>query len=131
SLQHAFLYENNTMYDLGTLGGTSSLARSINDEGNIVGWAHTASQDQHAFLYQDGAMYDLNDFIDPELDFTLYFAYDINEQGDIVGWGTNTNGDIRGFVLYNNETAPAVPEPATVILLLCAFISLYGKKTTN
>src|SRR6516165_8387490 len=42
--------------DLGTLGGTSSLANAINNAtpAQVVGWADTASAEQHAFRWTQG-----------------------------------------------------------------------------
>ncbi|MGP0065390.1 MAG: hypothetical protein ACLQGP_17530 [Isosphaeraceae bacterium] len=36
---HAFLYSGGVMQDLGTLGGTSSMATAINGGGAVVGWS--------------------------------------------------------------------------------------------
>jgi len=47
------------MTDLGTLGGTESLARGINDSGQVVGYSATASGHWYAFLYYGGTMADL------------------------------------------------------------------------
>ena len=48
---HAFLYSGWNMTDLGTLGGTWSLAYGINDSGQVVGWVTTAFKlSLHVFL---------------------------------------------------------------------------------
>jgi len=46
--------------NLGTLGGTASVAEGINDRGWVVGSANLASdQNGHAYLWRDGVMTDL------------------------------------------------------------------------
>jgi probable HAF family extracellular repeat protein len=56
---HAYLWQNGTMNDLGTLGGNRSRALAINKSGQIVGCADVNNSTVHAFLWQNGAMADL------------------------------------------------------------------------
>jgi probable HAF family extracellular repeat protein len=56
---HAFLWEAGTMKDLGTLGGTTSSARAIDDDGVIFGLSAIASGESHVFRWEKGAMKDL------------------------------------------------------------------------
>ena len=46
--------------DLGTLGGTYSVAHGINDAGQVTGYAYLAGNStEHAFLYSGGSLQDL------------------------------------------------------------------------
>ena len=50
--QHATLWNNGTMIDLGTLGGANSYAFAVNASGQIIGISDTASRQSHATLWQ-------------------------------------------------------------------------------
>ena len=88
--------------DLGTLGGSHSKALSINNNGQIVGWAQNNSGTQHAFLYSGGLMQDLDNL--PNSYASV--ANDINNLGQVVGstYIANPNGQHVGFhaFLYSN-----------------------------
>src|SRR5689334_14220953 len=56
---HAFLWSNGVMTDLGTLGGSVSLAHAINDQGVVVGEASKVGGEMHAFVWKNGVMTDL------------------------------------------------------------------------
>src|SRR5262244_2750025 len=45
--------------DLGTLGGTASIAFGINNAGRVGGGANMRGQNQHPFLWDKGQMIDL------------------------------------------------------------------------
>lgn len=80
--EHAFLWENGKMTDLGTLGGRRSLARAINIQGQVVGWSEiTGSQTAHAFLWSNGEMKDLGTLPG----FVGSNAASINDRGQVVG----------------------------------------------
>ena len=57
-VSHGFLWENGRMKDLGTFGGSESLAEGINNSGEIVG-AFISNGKRRAFLWQHGKMLDL------------------------------------------------------------------------
>jgi probable HAF family extracellular repeat protein len=82
----AVLWDRGEGIELGTLGGAISLAKGINNLGQIVG-AADAVHGRHAFLFDSGTMLDLNDLIPPGSGWILVEANDINDDGVIVGWG--------------------------------------------
>jgi probable HAF family extracellular repeat protein len=85
--------------DLGTLGGSSSSAASIDDYGQVVGWAYTAGDTaQHAFLYSGGVMHDLNNMIPAGSACELVGAADMNDAGQIAANG-NCGGQQRAVLL--------------------------------
>ncbi len=85
---HAFLWSNGLMTDLGTLGGGVSMAHAINDQGVVVGEASAASGETHAFMWQSGVMKDLG------VGGETSMARGINFRGDIVGLASAKN--LRG-----------------------------------
>ena len=69
------------MTDLGTLGGSYSYARDINDLGQVVGWSYLDPSGIHAFLWdEEEGMTDLS-----TLGGSSSYAYGINDLGQVVG----------------------------------------------
>ena len=87
------------MTDLGTLGGTYSVATGINNSGQIVGYADTASGQTHAFLYSGGTMTDLGTLPGG----TYSFATGINNNGQIVGYSTTASGQTHAFLYSGGQ----------------------------
>jgi probable HAF family extracellular repeat protein len=86
--------------DLGTLGGSRSVANSINDSGQVVGSSDTPRDGgQHAFLY-DGTMQDLG-----TLGSSYSDANSINDSGQVVGSSYTSNGEQNAF-LYDESATP-------------------------
>jgi probable HAF family extracellular repeat protein len=82
TFDHAFLYSNGKMADLGVpSGGTYSQANAINGNGQIVGVAELSDGVAHAVLYSNGVWTDLGKF--PGASATE--ATGINLSGQIVG----------------------------------------------
>lgn len=90
--QHAFLWNGETLLDLGTLGGATSHARAINDAGQIVGYATLNDGSARGTLWQEGQIYDLNDYIAADSGWVIEDAYDINAQGEILVRAVNGEG---------------------------------------
>lgn len=88
---------------LDTLGGNSSIAWGINNAGQIVGVAETASGDDHAFLYECGMIIDLNSLLAEASGWQLYEARAIDDSGKIVGWGFSPSGEVHAFLLALDE----------------------------
>ena len=117
----AYLWKSDSDYqNLGTLGGTGSSARAINDSDWIVGRSETAAGEWHTFLWIDGTMYDLNDLV-MNLDDTVVLndVLDINDSGQILTFD---------YLLTPVSETP-VPVPSTVVLLMSglAFIGVSRK----
>jgi probable HAF family extracellular repeat protein len=108
------------MHDLGTFGGSYSIANGINASGQIVGGADTSTRAEHAFLYSGVVMQDLNSLIPLNSGWILDGATGINDSGQICGNGTNPSGQIDAFLL----TPTPIPEPSTLFLFGIGALSL-------
>jgi probable HAF family extracellular repeat protein len=102
---HAFLWQNGTMTDLGTLGGDNSRAFGINSQGQVVGTAQIAQGDvYHAFLYSGGTMIDLNAQLPANSGWTVISdANSINDNGQIAGTGITASGFTHGYLINLNS----------------------------
>ena len=90
---HAMVNDHGAVADLGTLGGTQSLARAVNGSRWVVGWAYPPGMSwQRAFLWRDGVMTDLGTFGGTTSD-----AYDVNDAGLIVGSAYTADGEEVAF----------------------------------
>jgi probable HAF family extracellular repeat protein len=91
------------MTDLGTLGGDFSNAQAINNHGQIVGAAQTASGGYHDFVWENGVMYDLDALLPANSGWmTKFDSIDINDTGQIAGTGL-LNGVQRAFLISDND----------------------------
>jgi probable HAF family extracellular repeat protein len=98
---HAFLYADGTMRDLGTLGGGISIAKGINDRGQVVGMAFNALGQPGPFLF-DGTMRAL-----PGASESAAIA--INDRMQVVGSGEGVYGYVvAGGNVTRLDAIPAV-----------------------
>jgi probable HAF family extracellular repeat protein len=114
----ATLWKDEEVIDLGTLGGSESLALAMNNRGQVVGPAANTIPDRfslfgfptqtRAFLWHKGIMNDLDTLGGPDA-----FASSINEGGQIAGCS------------YTNST----PNPTTGVPTLAPFLWKQGKMT--
>jgi probable HAF family extracellular repeat protein len=110
--QHAFSWDHGNLMDLGTLGGSFSLALSLNNEGQTVGGANTTDDKSfHATLWRRGQIADLGT-LDGDC---LSLAHAINSEGQLTGQSFSCpDGSISRAVLWDkgsiidlNATIPA------------------------
>lgn len=83
-----------TIIDLGTFGGSTSVALGVNEWGQVVGGADTPQGLRHAYLWHAGVMTDLGT-LPPEPQSE---ALDINNSGAVVGIATVDGFIARGFL---------------------------------
>jgi probable HAF family extracellular repeat protein len=90
----AFRQEDGVRSMLGTLGGSFSIARDLNNHGEVVGGSLTEGDENfHGFLFREDRLYDLNEFLDPGNGWEVLQALGINNQGEIIAIGSNTGQD--------------------------------------
>ncbi|HVH47547.1 MAG TPA: hypothetical protein VM925_34665 [Labilithrix sp.] len=95
---HAFFWDDGSMVDLGTLGGSESHALAMNDRGEAVGYAALkgGTVATRATLWRNGEIVDLG-----ELGGGFSIAGDINAAGQIVGNSLTTAKETHAFLWEN------------------------------
>ena len=97
---HGFLYTHGSLLDLGTLGGSYSVALAVNGNSQVLGYSTLLGDtDVHGFLYARGVMTDLG-----TLGGSAVFPTAMNDDGEVTGNATNA-GDIETHAfLYRRGT---------------------------
>jgi probable HAF family extracellular repeat protein len=90
----AFVQEGGVRNMLGTLGGSFSIARDLNNHGEVVGGSLTEGDENfHGFVYRNNRLYDLNELLEPGTGWELVQAVAINNHGEIIAIGSHTGQD--------------------------------------
>jgi len=85
SQNHAFLYSNGILTDLGFLsGGSSTRGTGVSSSGQVAGYGTTAAGQTHAFLYSSGNMTDIGTLPGGGMSQ----AIGISSSGQVVGFST-------------------------------------------
>jgi probable HAF family extracellular repeat protein len=121
--QHAFLYANGTMTDLGTLPGyPQSTATGINDLGQIVGnVSSSASDTELGFVYTGAVMAALG-----TLGGSSSSASGINDSGEVVGASTLPGNNVYHAFLFSAGTMTDLTPGLTTGYSLAACINQGG-----
>jgi hypothetical protein len=103
----SFLYSNGTFTDITPPQAVRTIARHINDSGQIVGDYYTSpfANDFHAFLYSGGTYITLNDPLagpTPQGGTGGTSVTGINDQGQVVGQYVGPSG--THYFIYQNGT---------------------------
>lgn len=109
-----FTWQDGVGADLGNMGGAGIWAYDINEAGEFVGQSESAIGFSTAFVYRNGSFHALSD-----LGYGAA-ALGINDNGWIVGYVITTDG-ARQAAYWT-----AVPEPSSIIALICGIAGLGG-----
>jgi probable HAF family extracellular repeat protein len=94
----AVLLQEGSIRELGSLGGSFSTARGVNDEGLVVGGSLVANDEaHHGFLHDGRTMHDLNTLL-ADTRWEILHAFAINDGGEIVALAS-VEGEDRAVLL--------------------------------
>lgn len=94
----AFVWDGASIVDLGTLGGPSSTALALSDNGYVTGSADRPDGSPHAFLYRAGALRDIGQL------GVSSSGTGVNPRGQVAGTWVDAAGEDHAF-LYSEGVA--------------------------
>ena len=92
--EHAFVYSNGTMTDLGTLNDVYSQGNSINVSGEVAGYASKPGPSIEAALWTGTTATDLG-ALAPLSSGSWSIANGINDSGQVTGYWATSEGQIN------------------------------------
>jgi probable HAF family extracellular repeat protein len=106
------------MQELGFLpGGNSSRAKDVNDSGEVVGTATSASS-EHAFIWtRQGGIADLNNPASAAVGFVFIEAHAINARGQIIVMGRSAHDSMMATATAAKGDQICAPAPPSSFLL--------------
>ena len=105
---HAFIWSSDAgMSDIGSLGGPTTIARAINDSGQVVGISDLAdNMGSHAFIWTEA-----NGMVDLGTAGGSYsIAFDVNSSGAVTGTTSLASGIQVGFYWSESTGMVALPQ---------------------
>jgi probable HAF family extracellular repeat protein len=91
--EYAFIWEDGRLTKLGSLGGGNTVAREINQRGQVGGESDLPNGQRHAYLWEDGQMTDIGSL--PGTDFSTFEG--LSDAGHVVGTSVTATGESHAY----------------------------------